>query len=190
MICGFCEKGVLHEKVITREFERDGYVLVVPNYKVSGCDSCGAVVTSAQQARENQLAKNAAEAKRFGLLTGSDVKRIREKFRLSQADASTVFGGGPNAFYKYERSEVIVSKAMDLLLRVTDEIPEASAWLLGRAGKVKASTSVWRTECDVIFLSASKKTLRHVTKQDAEVEAANEWNDFNEDGASVAYAHG
>jgi len=44
---------------------------------------------------------------------------------LTQHAASSIFGGGLNAFSKYERGEVIQSKAMDKLIRVSCRYSDA-----------------------------------------------------------------
>lgn len=188
MTCDFCETGTLHESVITREFQRDGYVLAVPNYKVSVCDVCGATVTTAEQARSNQLAKNAAEGRRIGVLEGVRIKEIRDRLSLSQADASAVFGGGPNSFYKYERSEVIVSKPMDLLLRLADEVPEAKAWLLSHAGFEYPRSEQWAAApCSVVPFSSVKRSVHLVG---ASTVAANDWNHNLDAEILPEYAYG
>lgn len=63
-------------------------------------------------------------AKAEGLLTASDVARIRRKLHLSQRRAGELLGGGPRAFQKYETRAVAVSKPMSNLLRVLEQHPE------------------------------------------------------------------
>jgi HTH-type transcriptional regulator/antitoxin MqsA len=176
MQCGFCENGTLREKVITREFQRDGYVLYVPNYRVSECDACGSVVTTAEQAKSNQRAKHAAEAAHMGLLSGEAIRSARGRLGLSQAEASEVFGGGPNSFYKYERSEVIVSKSMDLLIRVADEFPSVSKWLFERAQVASSEDANWSSEpCPIVSISSARRMVRVLTETD--VAANGDWDD-------------
>jgi HTH-type transcriptional regulator/antitoxin MqsA len=58
------------------------------------------------------------------LLFPDEVRRIREKLKLTQRNAGFVLGGGPNAFQKYESGEVLVSRAMANQLRMLDAHPE------------------------------------------------------------------
>ena len=44
------------------------------------------------------------------LLKPDEVKRIRKKIGLTQREAGSILGGGPNAFQKYEQDTVTVSK--------------------------------------------------------------------------------
>jgi len=64
-----------------------------------------------------------------GLLTGEQVRAVREKLKLSQSDAAKVFGGGPVAFSKYESDDVAQSEATDKMLRLASERPIAFEYL-------------------------------------------------------------
>lgn len=58
------------------------------------------------------------------LLHPQEVKRIRESLGVSQREAGTIIGGGPNAFQKYEQGVVTVSKGISNFLRVLERHPE------------------------------------------------------------------
>ena len=62
-----------------------------------------------------------AEAK--GVLTPSEVKRIRERLELTQKDAGLILGGGIRAFYRYEAGSIVPSLAVTNLLRLLDANP-------------------------------------------------------------------
>ena len=51
-------------------------------------------------------------------LKSDEIKRFRKKEKLTQKEACEIFGGGVNAFSKYERGEVIQSKSTDVLMRL------------------------------------------------------------------------
>lgn len=51
-------------------------------------------------------------------------RRARRTLGLSQEEAARLFGGGRNAFSKYERGEVAQSVAMDRLIRLCLSHPE------------------------------------------------------------------
>ena len=84
----------------------------------SECASCKREFLTKSQIIANE--GRVREEKRIidGLLSSDEIKEIRLHLKLSQAEASVVFGGGQNAFSKYERSEVTQSQAMDKLLRL------------------------------------------------------------------------
>jgi HTH-type transcriptional regulator/antitoxin MqsA len=53
---------------------------------------------------------------------------------LTQETASKIFGGGENAFSKYESGKVAQSAAMDRLLRLAYEFPFVFHWLMAFSG--------------------------------------------------------
>ena len=55
---------------------------------------------------------------------GKQVRRIRTRLKLTQKAAAEVFGGGVNAFSRYERGEVAPPRAVVKFLRVLDRHPE------------------------------------------------------------------
>jgi HTH-type transcriptional regulator/antitoxin MqsA len=55
-----------------------------------------------------------------GLLTGAQVRALRERLGINQSEAAKIFGGGLVAFSKYESDDVSQSEAMDKLLRAPD----------------------------------------------------------------------
>jgi HTH-type transcriptional regulator/antitoxin MqsA len=50
--------------------------------------------------------------------------RVRNKLQLSQAEANKIFGGGPNAFSRYETGKALPPQALIQLLRLLDRRPE------------------------------------------------------------------
>ena len=50
---------------------------------------------------------------------------LRKQYKITQAQAAQLFGGGPVAFSKYENDDVAQSEAMDTLLRLVRRSPEA-----------------------------------------------------------------
>ncbi len=126
--CPICGEGNLSEKVSKERVDYKGRTAEL-DLHFSVCDSCGSEQADAEQVRMNK--RNMVRFKKLvdGLLTGSEVKSIREKLALTQSSASRILGGGPVAFSKYEADDVAQSKAMDKLLRVIAEVPEAFDYL-------------------------------------------------------------
>src|SRR5438552_1875887 len=65
-------------------------------------------------------------------LSPSEIRRIRERFGLSQSEAGELLGGGPRAFSKYESGTIKPSAAIANLLRAIDANPAALSMLAGR----------------------------------------------------------
>ena len=91
----------------------------------SVCRVCGFDVVLPRQRRRNEARIRDEHRRIDGLLTGRQIRAIRKRLGLSQAEAARLMGGGANAFSKYERGEVTQSVAMNQLLRVLDALPDA-----------------------------------------------------------------
>lgn len=135
VICPICEIGQLSLASHDLDVKHGDRVLKVTGLEHSVCDACGETPVLTDQIRRNQ--QRVADAKRAAddLLPGAEVRAVRAHLGLTQADAARMFGGGANAFSKYERGEVVQSTAMDLLLRVAREVPAATFWLRARASR-------------------------------------------------------
>lgn len=128
-LCPVCEKGTLSTATHTLEIKHGDNVIVVPDLEHSVCDRCGEEPVLTEQIRRNQLKVADAKRKADGLLTGAEVRSIREQLGLTQQQACLLFGGGTNAFSKYERGDVMQSVAMDRLLKAAAFIPDVVEFL-------------------------------------------------------------
>ena len=54
----------------------------------------------------------------------SEIARTRKKLKLTQVAANQIFGGGPNAFSRYEKGKVVPPQSLVHLLRLLDHHPE------------------------------------------------------------------
>ncbi len=132
-LCPICGEGHLQPQVSKNLVEYKGQTAEL-KFHVSLCDACGSEQSNAMQLRANKRAMMAFKKRVDGLLTGAEVRALRERLGLSQAEAARIFGGGPVAFSKYESDDVAQSEAMDKLLRLADELPAAFVLLAMRAG--------------------------------------------------------
>lgn len=188
MLCDFCGSDHAAVVVTTEAIPYKSGMLRVEGYESTRCDTCEEDFVTSEQSRANDRRVLKAKVVFDGLLTGDQIVAIRERLGLSQKEAAEVFGGGPNAFYKYENSDVLVSKAMDLLLRLADESDDAAERLMRKAGKTAPAAARWANDSQVLVaLSESRRTLRHVTKQNLDVPAANDWSMDCGYGERVAY---
>lgn len=85
--------------------------------------ACGEAVLTHADVKATEKDLHDFRAHVDGLLTSVEVRQIRKKLKLTQKDAGDLFGGGPNAFSRYERGETTQMKAVDLLLRVFNRHP-------------------------------------------------------------------
>jgi putative zinc finger/helix-turn-helix YgiT family protein len=129
LICPVCEQGTLRAENYSDTFDYNGRALVVVGLARHRCDRCDADPVLRDQIRQNQVLICDAKREADGLLTSTRIRAIRELLGMSQAQAAAAFGGGANAFSKYERCETIQSVPMDRLLRSAARIPAVAQFL-------------------------------------------------------------
>lgn len=146
-ICPICGEGHLSRETEQITVEHQGISGQIPSL-YSVCDHCGSEQAGAAELRGNKRAMIAFRKRVDGLLTGAEVRALRERLGLTQTQAAKVFGGGPVAFSKYESDDVAQSDAMDKLLRLADAMPEVFARLANEAGVTpsgKGELTGWQT---------------------------------------------
>ncbi len=133
-ICPICEADSLREILYADDFQYNGKTVHVDGLEGCECGACGADPVLKDQIKRNH--QRIADAKRAsdGMLTGEDIKALRRRFDLTQKDAAELFGGGVNAFSKYERGDVIQSESMDALMWLINRRPYLLDDLKLRAG--------------------------------------------------------
>lgn len=136
IICAECEIGLLKPAEFSDTFIYNGKELEVAGLEKYVCDTCGAEPIYPHQVRKNE--KLFAQAKRDAtgrkLLSGDEIKAIRARIGITQQEAAICFGGGQNAFSKYERGIVVQSESMDRLVRLIDRYPFMLADLIEFSG--------------------------------------------------------
>jgi len=133
IVCPICESGHLAEELGGNAVEYKGasQELVM---LFSVCDACGSEQVTDGQSRANKRAMIEFKKQVEDLLTGIEVKCLRNRLGLSQAEAAKVFGGGPVAFSKYENDDVMQSESMDKLLKTSRDVPGVIEYLADKAG--------------------------------------------------------
>lgn len=116
-ICKLCKSENVSGFAETEDVSYKGNTLQV-SIAFSVCNNCDRELISKPQILQNEAALRAAKKEFDGLLSSEEIVRARKKLSLTQEQASRVFGGGRNAFSKYERGEVSQSVAMDKLIRI------------------------------------------------------------------------
>ncbi len=115
--CKLCHSENISDFVEVEGIAYKGSELQV-SMAYSVCNDCKREFISKPQILQNEAALRIAKKEFDGLLSAEEIVRARQALELTQEQASRVFGGGRNAFSKYERGEVSQSVAMDKLIRV------------------------------------------------------------------------
>ncbi|WP_417760266.1 type II toxin-antitoxin system MqsA family antitoxin [Shewanella sp.] len=126
------------------DYENIGYKGSTLRIKVeySLCNTCGREFLSKEQIMKNDRILRDAKKVHDGLFSSKEIAHARIKLGLTQEQASVVFGGGRNAFSKYERGEVSQSVAMDKLIKQALKHPIVYRDLLESAGISNSRRSI------------------------------------------------
>jgi HTH-type transcriptional regulator / antitoxin MqsA len=133
--CPVCASGELALFYAPDDIQYKGQTLSV-DVEYAVCMQCGEEMILPEQIKRNDCRLRDAWRKVDGFLTGEEIVALRKQLGLTQQQAAQSFGGGINAFSKYERGEVIQSEAMDKLMRLALEKQPVNVvqWLSERAG--------------------------------------------------------
>ena len=93
------------------------------------CDECEESIHTGKDMKVSDRRLNRLKALSEGLLVPESIRRIRKKLRISQEAAGVLIGGGPRAFQKYERGDLLASRAISSALVLLDHDPDALAVL-------------------------------------------------------------
>ena len=130
--CLNCEarKGMTRFEDEAFRIAHAGGVTTVERLSGWRCDGCGEVEFDAESARRYAAAGDDLVL-RDRQRQSKEIRRIRRKLGLTQADAARLTGGGHNAFSRYERGEVAPLPAVVNLFRLLDKHPELLKDLTG-----------------------------------------------------------
>ena len=125
MQCPACGAAALKADTRDIAYTYKGEATFIPAVKGEFCGQCGESVidpTDATRVSEVMLAFN----KRVNatMVDPAFIVSVRKKLRLDQREAGDIFGGGANAFSRYENGKTRPPVALVKLLRVLDRHPE------------------------------------------------------------------
>ena len=132
-LCPLCGEGHLSpqtEEMVTEYEGQTGKVTL----HFTECDVCGFEITDDTDSRANKRAVLAFRKSVDGLLSGAEIRALREHYGITQDQAARLFGGGPKAFSKYETDDVAHAVSMDRLLRLVRDSEAAFRELVAISG--------------------------------------------------------
>ena len=141
MKCPTCGIGKLVAGTRNVPYTYKGKRTVIKAVKAQYCNNpkCREVVMemdeSARMSREMLAFNKTVNAK----LTPIDLlPSVRQRFNLTQQQAAKVFGGGPNAFSRYESGKTKPPLALVQLFKVLDKHPDLFKEVTSVAGRRRA----------------------------------------------------
>ncbi len=121
--CPFCgEEAYFHQtKPMTLYYKSHSITVNQPGY---WCDHCREAVIGGEDRKATQKELQSFRAEVDGLLTPDEIKHIREALlHLTQHRAAELFGGGVNAFSRYERGETPIPRSLSQLFHLLGKNP-------------------------------------------------------------------
>jgi HTH-type transcriptional regulator/antitoxin MqsA len=170
--CKICKsEKILHlEEIETISFKGNSLEI---SMEYSICQNCEREFVSKQQIMNNDARIRDAKKHFDGLMTSTEILDARTTLGLTQEQASLVFGGGKNAFSKYERAEVSQSAAMDRLIKICLKHPNVFKELL-KSAKVKISDGQIAYEDNILHYSKIKAANQDSYKQKKTIQVMRE----------------
>ncbi|PLC48801.1 antitoxin [Pollutimonas subterranea] len=125
MKCPICGGAELIFTIRDLPYSYKGHNTTINGISGHHCPACDEFIpeqTEGERVSDEMLSFNRWVNEQAGL--PQKVARVRKKLKLSQREASDIFGGGVNAFSRYERGYATPSVALVKLLDVLERHPD------------------------------------------------------------------
>lgn len=121
-VCGAAE--LIHD---TRDlpYTYKGETTVIPMVTADFCPACGESITDmAETERVMREMRAFSKQVNASIVDPAFIASVRKKLALDQREAGEIFGGGVNAFSRYENGKTKPPLALVKLLKVLDRHPD------------------------------------------------------------------
>ncbi|WP_157267812.1 type II toxin-antitoxin system MqsA family antitoxin [Azohydromonas aeria] len=128
MQCPNCGQAALVHDTRDLPYAYKGESTVLPQVTGEFCTACGESILDAAESRRTMdlmLAFN--KQVNASSVDPEFIVRVRRKLQLDQREAAEIFGGGVNAFSRYETGKTKPPLALVKLLKVLDRHPDLLA---------------------------------------------------------------
>ena len=124
MKCPVCGAAELVRDVRDLPYTYKGRNTIIPMVSGDYCPACGEIVSDMDESERVMNAMQEFNRQVNGQLTGSGfIRSVRAKLNLNQYEAGELFGGGANAFSRYETGKAAPPKSLLMLFKVLDDNP-------------------------------------------------------------------
>ncbi len=128
MKCQICARAELVHDTRDMPYTYKGETTVIPAVTGDFCPACGEVVlTMAESNRVSALMLEFNKQVNASIVNPEFIANVRKKLNLDQREAAEIFGGGINAFSRYENGKTKPPLALVKLLRILDHHPDLLA---------------------------------------------------------------
>ena len=111
----------------------NGEEITVPSAAHLKCLKCHEVVLRSQDARRLSEDATGIYRRKHGLLSADQIRAIRERFDLTQAEFARLLRLGANTLSRWEAGRNVQTDAMDTLLRLIRDLPGTIEYLRAHA---------------------------------------------------------
>lgn len=125
MKCPVCGAAELVPDTRDLPYDYKGERTVIASVTADWCPACGESVTGPEESERvmnEMLAFN--RVVNASLVDPSFIARVRKKLNLGQREAAELFGGGVNAFSRYENGKTRPPVALVKLFKLLDRHPD------------------------------------------------------------------
>ena len=125
MKCPACGAAELIHDTRDMPYTYKGETTTIPAVTGDFCPACGEVVLDREHGdRYSELIGLFQRQVNAAYVDPDYIARVRKKLDLDQREAAEIFGGGVNAFSRYENGKTKPPLALVKLLKVLDHHPE------------------------------------------------------------------
>ncbi len=107
----------------------NGEDVAAPGVRHLRCPRCREVVLRMDQARELRERAFEVYRRKYGLLAAGEIRAIRERHGLTQAQLARLLRLGANTLSRWEAGRNVQTAAMDVLLRLVRDVPGSLDYL-------------------------------------------------------------
>ncbi len=130
--CPVCGSQNIEVQITSEIFEYKGHQKTIDGCEKIVCKDCEEAFFTDETSKRNEKIIRDFHREIDGLLTSSEMARIRTSLGFTQKAFGELLGGGSKAFAKYESCVLTQSRAMDNLIRMVDAVPGAIGFLKDR----------------------------------------------------------
>jgi HTH-type transcriptional regulator / antitoxin MqsA len=125
MKCPVCGGAELVAYIRDVPYTYKGESTIIPSVRGDFCPACGEAVLERQESEHvSSLMMGFNKQVNASIVDPAFIANVRKKLALDQREAGEIFGGGVNAFSRYENGKTKPPLALVKLLKVLDRHPD------------------------------------------------------------------
>lgn len=125
MKCPVCEATEITETARPMPYVYKGHKTVIDSVSGQYCLQCNETILDSKEAsRVNSIMLSFNKKINSLIVDSKFIESVRKKLSLGQREAAEIFGGGVNAFSRYENGKTSPPTALIKLFKLLDKHPE------------------------------------------------------------------